>query len=212
MDSSFTDDMIEILMPLLPDETPQDLLDQMTDSLDSPSPPLPYLRSPWPPLWAQLSVSVVALVANQHDDDLDAYLMDRQTDHQQKGGKMTHTTCPIPGCGRVVKRLWNHLRSGAPRPGPPHGGPSLPSGKLLLNQYHKKMGDEIGTAQCPKRRRWTPEEERVLNDEVEKVQNRVPSRKDCLELIRQHPFVFVNRIKVQVQDKFRRIIRKRYSL
>ena len=24
--------------------------------------------------------------------------------------------------------------SGAPRPGPPHGGPSLPSGKLLLPQ------------------------------------------------------------------------------
>ena len=31
-------------------------------------------------------------------------------------------------------RLWGRCQewSGAPRPGPPHGGPSLPSGKLLL--------------------------------------------------------------------------------
>ena len=148
MDSSFTDDMIEILMPLqpdVPDETPQDLLDQplppspilgelistvMTDSLDSPSPPLPTGVALGLLCGHSSQVSEVALVSDQHDDDLDANLMDRQTDHQQKGGKTTHTTCPIPGCGRVVKRLWNHL-----------------------NQYHKKMGDEIGTPQCPKRRR-----------------------------------------------------------
>ena len=38
------------------------------------------------------------------------------------------------GDSKDWSRLWRTHKewSGAPRPGPPHGGPSLPSGKLLL--------------------------------------------------------------------------------
>ena len=38
------------------------------------------------------------------------------------------------GDSKDWSRLWGGRKewSGAPRPGPPHGGPSLPSGKLLL--------------------------------------------------------------------------------
>ena len=38
------------------------------------------------------------------------------------------------GDSKDWSRLWRRRKewSGAPRPGPPHGGPSLPSGKLLL--------------------------------------------------------------------------------
>ena len=75
------------------------------------------------------------------------------------------------------------------------------------------MGDNVGDAHFQKRTKWTPEEMKILHDEVDRdISNNVPNRKFCLELIRQHPFVFVNKTKIQVQDKFRRIIRKRQSL
>ena len=93
--------------------------------------------------------------------------------------------CPLEGCGRLVKRLWNHLEN------------------------HKKRGDILPPQHHKKRSRWSQEEERVLRDEIEIVAHqRVPSRKTCQGIIDRHREVFQNRSMVEIQDKYRRMIRK----
>ncbi|CAI8019570.1 hypothetical protein GBAR_LOCUS11753, partial [Geodia barretti] len=69
------------------------------------------------------------------------------------------STCPMPGCGKRVKRMWNHL------------------------QNHKKRGDVLPEQQLhTKRNKWSAEEERVLREELQITPNQqIPSRKTCQE-------------------------------
>ena len=92
--------------------------------------------------------------------------------------------CPIPGCGRGVKRLWNHL-----------------------NQFHKKRGDH--TALLPRKTLWSADEEHVLREEYALEPGvHVPSTKVCQVILDQHQELFQNRTKVDIQDKYRRLIKK----
>ena len=60
-----------------------------------------------------------------------------------------------------------------------------------------------------KRRKWTPQEERVLREEVElKAGTTVPRRQFCHELITKNPSLFIGKSKIDTQDKYRLIIRK----
>ena len=95
------------------------------------------------------------------------------------------STCPVPGCGKRVKRMWNDLDN------------------------HRKRGDILPQQQCrTKRSRWSQEEERVLREEIKIIaHHQIPSRKTCQGIINIHR-VLQNRSKVEIQDKYRRLIRK----
>ena len=71
------------------------------------------------------------------------------------------TACPVAGCGKQVKRLWNHM------------------------EIHRKKGDTLPQQQLhSKRNRWTQEEERVLREEINIIpQQQIPSRKTCQGII-----------------------------
>jgi hypothetical protein len=95
------------------------------------------------------------------------------------------TACPVAGCGKHVKRLWNHM------------------------QLHRKRGDTLPQQLHSKRNRWTQEEERILRDEIDITpQKEIPSRKTCQEIIDRNRDVLQKRSKIEIQDKYRRLIRK----
>ena len=76
-------------------------------------------------------------------------------------------------------------------------------------QNHKKRGDVLPEQQLhTKRNKWSAEEERVLREELQITPNQqIPSRKTCQEVINRHK-VLQNRSKIEIQDKYRRWIRK----
>ena len=82
----------------------------------------------------------------------------------------------------MVKRLWNHI-----------------------HQVHEKKGETLGLYK--RRMKWSVEEEKVLREELE-VTKKVPNRKDCDSIIKNHSNIFLGRSKVHVQDKIRRIMKK----
>ena len=107
-----------------------------------------------------------------------------QPDSPLDGGEPSQKLCPVPGCSKRVKRLWNHL-----------------------NEYHKKRGDAV--PHHPQRRQWSKEEEKILKEEIDVMAHQtVPTRRKCLEIMEKHPDIFNNRNKVETQDKCRRMIRK----
>ena len=57
-----------------------------------------------------------------------------------------------------------------------------------------------------KRRKWSPDEEKVLREELEIHPNmHVPTRK---QLLTKYKHVFADKDKADIQDKYRRIIRR----
>ena len=60
-----------------------------------------------------------------------------------------------------------------------------------------------------RRRRWSPEEERILREELDITPSTsVPPRTFCHRVLLKHPDTFGGRTKAEIQDKYRRIIKK----
>ena len=60
-----------------------------------------------------------------------------------------------------------------------------------------------------KRRKWTAEEEAVLREKVTlHAGSPVPTRQFCQALIKEYPSLFIDKTKKDLQDKYRRMIRK----
>ena len=60
-----------------------------------------------------------------------------------------------------------------------------------------------------KRRKWSPDEEKVLREELEIHPNmHVRGGGGCEQLLTKYKHVFVDKDKADIQDKYRRIIRR----
>ena len=68
--------------------------------------------------------------------------------------------------------------------------------------------DDLATY-LKKRRKWSPKEEKTLLEQIELRPNMpVPSRKFCEELLNNERDIFAGRCKADIQDKYRRMIKK----
>ena len=125
MDDSYSDNLTKMLMPLLPNlpdghddsgftdvieslmPIPYDLPDE-SFMFNQLLPPSPYHDPPDESFMfnqpLQPSPAVGDLVPAVITDTSDTHHQPKQT-----RGKTSYQTCPIPGCGREVKRLWNHI-------------------------------------------------------------------------------------------------------
>ena len=60
-----------------------------------------------------------------------------------------------------------------------------------------------------KRRKWSPDEEKVLREELDIIPNmHIPTRKFCEQVLTKYKHVFVDKDKADIQDKYRRIVRR----
>ena len=104
---------------------------------------------------------------------------------QQNSTQQLHI-CPVPGCGRQVRCLWNHLHQY-------HKNKGL-TGKSICCLYCKVysclfriISDEQLARHTKKRRQWSRDELEALQDEMEIVPHMpVPSRKWCEKVLKYH--------------------------
>ena len=137
----------------------------------------------------------------------------------------TKTLCPVPGCGKSVVRIWNHVFSYHKKTGiytskliyisTTYFNVCMTSILLILcipvDEELQAFLNTTQTTHMKRRTQWTEKEEAILMKELRSISG-VPSRKHCQDILDKYrdtePKVFIGRNKVHVQYKCIKLVKK----